>query len=113
MTITLIRGAPGSGKSTAARTMKGVMHFETDTYFMREGLYDFDPAKLTEAHAWCLKAAKYAVAYGRSVVVSNTFTRRWELQPYIDLATATGVELVVYRCTGDYGSVHSVPEATV
>ena len=48
----LLRGIPGSGKSTLAEQLGG-SHFETDTYFMVDGEYKFDAAKLKKAHEWC------------------------------------------------------------
>ena len=45
----LLRGLPGSGKSTLS-TQLGGSHFETDKYFVGEnGEYNFDPSKLKEA----------------------------------------------------------------
>ena len=41
----LLRGVPGSGKSTVAQNIGGT-HFETDKYFMVDGEYKFDPTKL-------------------------------------------------------------------
>ena len=49
--MVLIRGLPGSGKSTCAR--EDYAHIEADMYFMdAEGNYKYNPSK---AHAWCRK----------------------------------------------------------
>jgi len=37
--LILLRGAPGSGKSTAASKLWGFAHYETDQYFMHDGYY--------------------------------------------------------------------------
>jgi len=50
---------------------------------------------------------------GRSVVVSNTFIRRWEMQRYIAYAESLGIPVEEIVMTGDYGSIHNVPEYTV
>jgi adenylate kinase family enzyme len=47
--IYLVRGIPGSGKSTFAKSLGGT-HFETDQFFMVDGKYNFDGSKLKEAH---------------------------------------------------------------
>ena len=39
-TLYIVRGVPGSGKSTFAKTLGGT-HFETDNYFMIDGEYKF------------------------------------------------------------------------
>jgi predicted kinase len=106
--LTLIRGLPGSGKSTAAKNMK-YFHLEADMYFMRGGEYQFDASKLGAAHGWCQNAARSALECGMDVVVSNTFTQHWEMDPYRRMAEEVGAEFEVIVCEGDFGSVHNVP----
>nr|XP_048275151.1 NEDD4-binding protein 2-like 1 isoform X4 [Myodes glareolus] len=53
----LLRGLPGSGKTTLAREMQRdfprAMIFSTDDFFFREdGAYEFNPDFLEEAHEW-------------------------------------------------------------
>lgn len=112
----LIRGLPGSGKSTLA---KALMHdgiaevwCEADKYFEGMGL-KFDPARLKDAHDYCQSMARDALMRGLSVVVSNTFTQRWEAQPYLDMAAEYGAPVEVIEAKGDFGSVHGVPESTI
>lgn len=99
--LILIGGASGSGKTTLGKHMwratDGAFHFETDAFFMDEfGEYCFDAAKLSEAHAWCQTQVKNRMRNfpHADIIVSNTFTRKWERQPYIDLAETYGYELV-------------------
>ena len=110
--LTLIRGLPGSGKSTMAKGMPGI-HIEADQYFVRDGVYSFDRAKLSEAHAWCLRETETALRNGHRVNVSNTFTQRWEMQPYIGLAASLGVPVDVIEATGNWPNVHSVPDDAI
>ena len=107
--LTLIRGLPGSGKSTLAKTLD-IPHYEADMFFMKEGKYCFDASKLHQAHHWCLSSTKTALNAGSSVVVSNTFTTKKEMNPYVDLAAELGVELEILECTANFGSIHDVPE---
>ena len=110
----LVRGLPGSGKSTLAKTLAPV-HCEADQYFVGpDGVYRFDQAKLAEAHADCLTRTVQALCDGRDVAVSNTFTRVWEMRPYLDLrAKIEGLEIEVVRMTSQYESVHGVPKEAV
>jgi energy-coupling factor transporter ATP-binding protein EcfA2 len=108
--VVLLRGAPGSGKSTLARSMfAGHKHLEADMFFQTPDGYRFDPTQLKTAHAWCLGLFKIAVTQGIPVVVSNTFTRLWEIRPYLDFAP----DALVVHCRGDFGNVHGVPDAKV
>jgi len=114
--LTLIRGLPGSGKSTKASAMSaatGSLHFEADQWMMVDGEYQFDPAKLHYAHKQCLQSTKDALLAGKDVVVSNTFTTKKELAPYLKLAEELTVPVNIIICTSDYGSVHNVPDETM
>ena len=84
-------------------------------YFERpDGVYDWNPELLENAHAWCLKETKFMlVELGYNVVVSNTFSRKWEMQPYLDLAASLGIEVEIHICDGKYKSVHGVPDHVV
>lgn len=111
--LILIRGLPGSGKSTLARKLN-ICHFETDDFFEVPGQgYVFDPTRLPEAHQWCQDQTRSALEEVGQVVVSNTFTRVWEMQPYIDMAAELGAQLTVVTLTNSFGSIHDVPEHAI
>ncbi len=110
-TLYIIRGLPGSGKSTLARTLCGHDYHEADQYFMEEGVYKFDPAKLKEAHAWCLDQVRKDLEFGlEKVGVSNTFTQAWELRPYQELALEFGYNVFILACENSFGNIHGVPD---
>lgn len=120
-TLVLLRGLPGSGKTTLASTfLKGLglwaSHVETDQYFLKkDGEYVFDPSKLQEAHNWAFDRTKLSVEAGFDVIVSNTFTQEWEMKKYLDLAEKfnyTVISLIVENRHGNQ-SVHGVPEKSL
>lgn len=95
-TLILVRGLSGSGKTTLADIIVGAKDPEgerrialsADDFFTDEqGNYTFVYEQLTAAHDWCKTETEACVAEGYDVVVvHNTFTRAWELNPYIEIA---------------------------
>lgn len=115
-TLYIIRGLPGSGKSTLARKLanaQGCNYYEADQYFMEDGEYKFDASKLHKAHNWCWNSTFNDIHHGRNVIVSNTFTTIREMRNYFHLASNYGCDLVIIECTGNYGSIHGVPEEKI
>jgi predicted kinase len=112
--LILIRGISGSGKSTYAKKLMkddpSLAHYEADMYFYQNGKYNFNPKELKDAHAWCKFKTENALQNGQSVIVSNTFTQKWEIEPYIQLGKKYGAEIVIKKATGNYQNVHGVPD---
>lgn len=108
----LLRGLPGSGKTTLANSIGG-MHVEADNYFMDGDEYKFDASKLKEAHAWCQNVVKVWILNSvPKITVANTFTQEWEMQPYYELAEKYGYRVYSLICENRHGGVneHGVPE---
>ncbi|XP_060720450.1 NEDD4-binding protein 2 isoform X3 [Tachysurus vachellii] len=89
--LVLLRGAPGSGKSTYASAMleqnPGGVVLSTDEYFTQDGVYHFKPHLLGNAHAWNHKRAKEAFEKGLTpIIIDNTNLQCWEMKPYVALA---------------------------
>jgi len=92
----IIRGLPGSGKSTLASTKITPDHtVSADDYFMKGGRYVFDRNKLGEAHAYCQKRVAELLDEDHDVAVANTFTQRWEIEPYLKIANEAGALVCV------------------
>lgn len=90
-------------------------HVEADQYFQRHGRYEFDGSKLKQAHEWCqLRVQKY-MEDNDDIVVSNTFSQKWEMQPYLELAHRFGYYVVVMTVNNVHGTknVHDVPESSI
>lgn len=109
----LLRGLPGSGKTTLANSIGGTW-VEADTYFINpEGDYEFNPSKLRQAHIWCQDVVDEAMNFqSERIVVSNTFTMEWEMQPYFDLAEKYEYRVYSLIVENRHGGVneHGVPE---
>ncbi|GEA50934.1 shikimate kinase [Vibrio inusitatus NBRC 102082] len=112
--LVLIRGLPGSGKTTLAKKITredGFVHLEADMYFTdeKDEGYQFEPSQLGVAHLWCQKQTLMHLKQGHSVVVSNTFTQVWEIRPYQRMAKQCSAKLDIYECGGTFDNVHNVP----
>jgi predicted kinase len=121
----LVRGLPGSGKSTLARALARAngLHekavIEADDFFVgHDGVYRFDASQLGKAHAECIYDATHSDNH--VVIVANTFTQRWEMQPYIEHAKREGMLLQVVTVDTDLTdeqlaarNVHGVPADTI
>lgn len=108
-TLFIVRGLPGSGKSTFAKSL-GVPHIEADMYFIQDGKYLFDPTKMAQAHAWCLKETMQTLKDYGNAVVSNTFTQLWEMEPYITFCEVMGISLEIVTTQGSWDNIHGVPQ---
>ena len=88
LTMVVMRGLPGSGKSTVVSAITRIYPHavvcSADHFFMSEdGEYEFDASQLKLAHQQSQDKARWACEAGESlVVVDNTGVRRWELVPY-------------------------------
>jgi predicted kinase len=109
--LVLIRGLPGSGKSTIAKTLGlvGYQHFEADMYFEVEGKYIYDASRIRYAHDWCQRSAREALSKNMKVVVSNTFTRHQELSPYLQMSD----NVQIFEAQGNWKNRHDVPEQVI
>ena len=112
--LILLRGVPGSGKSTLAKIIGGE-HYETDMYFQRglKDVYQFDASKLKQAHEWCRDLVIMAMLRQEpKIVVSNTFTQKWEMEAYYELAKEHGYRVHSLIVENRHGGVneHGVPE---
>lgn len=117
MKVTILRGVPGSGKSTyCSKNYPGAAVFSADDFFMVDGVYVFDSKKLPQAHGQCLRYFVEHVQRGpvMPAVVDNTNTAVMEIAPYAALALAYGweLEIVTISCNPEVAAArnsHGVP----
>ena len=118
--LTLVRGLPGSGKSTFANFIWNDYSIcEADKFFVdKDGNYKFDATKLPEAHKWCREQVEIRMIdnianpqYYPEIVVSNTFTQEWEMAEYYKLAEKYGYTVFSIIVENRHGGVnqHGVP----
>jgi predicted kinase len=124
-TLFIVRGVTGSGKSTFAHTIwNNYAICEADQYFVDRETeeYKFDYTKIKDAHEWCqeqveirMKDNQLNEQYYPEIVVSNTFTQEWEMEPYFKLAEKYGYKVFSLIVENRHGGVntHGVPDDKV
>ena len=110
----LLRGLPGSGKSTLSKSIGGV-HYEADMFFINPitGVYEFVPSNIKNAHEWCKVNVRHEMTNDtEKIVISNTFTQEWEMKEYFDMAEEYGYRVYSLIIENRHGGVneHGVPD---
>lgn len=115
-----MQGVPGSGKSYWAKQKAAERGFggaivSADDYFMADGVYRFDPAKLGAAHADCGIRFLDALQRQQNIIVDNTNLANWQIAPYVFMASMKGgynIRIVRVECDPNLAFVrntHGVP----
>jgi dephospho-CoA kinase len=122
-TVFIYTGIPGSGKTTVIgkRHRRTVPVCSADHWFMRlkQGVYNYVPAEIGQAHAACLrKFVGLVIEADIDIVVDNTNTSVAEVAPYAALALAYGreVKIITVECDPEVAfarNVHGVPLQTI
>ena len=128
LNLILLRGVSGAGKSTVAELFIDATIISTDDFFMVDGEYKFDANSLVENHLKCTVKAEQAMDAAtkmventsiemvkHTLVIHNTFTKQWEMTPYLILAEKYGytVHTVIVENRHESKSIHDVPQASV
>jgi predicted kinase len=118
--VFILRGIPGCGKSTYAKSIPQATIVSTDEFFTdAQGRYERIDTKLNEAHTDCLKRYLAALTRGDdTVVVDNTNINPIDIAPYYALAGVYGYapEVITLDCpanTAGPRNLHGVPQEHV
>ena len=130
MKLVLIRGLSGSGKSTLLNLFNQQINTQIDTFvsaddyfYNTKGEYLFVQEYLPNAHLHCQNRVRQEFKEGlcKGIAVHNTFSCRWEMEPYIKMAYEFGAQLIVIDlydggCTDEELSqrnIHKAPLETI
>lgn len=119
-TVLLIRGLPGSGKTTLAEIIPNAFRVAADDFpgIYIDGVYQSHLQK--ESHDWCFQQFQDAIAGNlQIIIVHNTFSRLGYMQKYQEHAIAQGYSVQVIHVEGTLVkggrtvSTHNVPDAVI
>lgn len=116
--LILLRGLPGSGKTTLAKLLSEnntYPVFSVDDYFTNEvtGEYIFNFQNNHLAYKQCEALTKDAMQQAiPKILVHNTFTLDWELEPYFKMSSQFNYKLFVVTVENYHGhqNVHEVSD---
>jgi predicted kinase len=118
--LILLRGVPGSGKTTLANVILQQPNnnpqeiLSADDFFEGEnGEYNFDSTKLKEAHNYCqFRCSERMRQQKVRIVVANTFTQEWEMDEYFKMAERYNYRVHTIIVENRHGNenIHGVPK---
>jgi predicted kinase len=114
--LILLRGLPGSGKSTLAHVLSENGKYpvlSVDNYFTHPltGEYHFQFEKNHLAYKECeVHTMKKMESNCEKILVANTFTMEWEMEPYFKLSARYNYRIFVITVENRHGknNIHNI-----
>lgn len=111
--LIILRGLPGSGKSTFAELFGGTICCADDYMVDADGDYFYEREKLKLCHSKCYyKFVKAVEAGDETIIIANTNVQKWEFAKYEDFAKKNDYKVFHIILENRHGSenVHGCPK---
>jgi len=119
-TLIIMRGAPGSGKTTfLKKNYPNALICSADNFFIKDGVYTFNPNLIGIAHEKCYEKFLNALKNNNDLIaIDNTNLLLKEMQRYISEAKNFGYEIKIIKMSTNLETlmgrnVHGVPDLKV
>ena len=109
-TLYIIRGLPGSGKTTLANQLSPNCNVSSDDFMVdEEGRYAHDPRRYPETHKKCEMQVFMWMEQDQPVIaVHNVFSPMKFMDPYVEMAHRYDYDVVILECQSNFLSEHAV-----
>ncbi|MDD5648867.1 MAG: AAA family ATPase [Candidatus Nanoarchaeia archaeon] len=92
--LVILRGLPGSGKSSLASLLSKAICSADDYLINREGEYIWTESRVIQAHEWCKrKCERFMKKQISLVVIDNVSVKSKDMRPYRKLAKEYGYKV--------------------
>jgi len=108
LSLIILRGVPGSGKTTLAHLISEYVCSADDYVYNEDGEYVWTPERVYVAHKKCQTKCKYGMELKISkIVISNTSPKTRDLKPYMKLAEEFGYQVHTVIVENRHGGTNS------
>ena len=106
----IVRGLPGSGKSTFVKTnWPHLLNLEFDQFCQREGRYSWGKDRNAEGQAWLKRMVTEVTGCGFDLTVAGVFAGSSEhLSDTVRTALFSGYNVFIKTLDGSFGNAHGV-----
>lgn len=110
----IIRGIPGSGKTTYGNSLGCYCFNPNDQYSISGGIYEYDDCLSKPASILCLSLCNMIMIHKKDIAICEVFLHISDMYDYIKRATMNSYDIVIVDCLCDLNdsfesNLHQVP----
>ena len=94
----IIRGLPGSGKTTLANKTGAIVLSPADMYSMRGGEYQWTEERGRMGKEWALEIFEFCLLHEIDIAIAEVLPTIKDVREYVDPALKAGYKVYVHDC---------------